>query len=170
MLPGHRNLAAILLAETTETSSITGTRLPCSCVNRGRCAAVCRLPRDSRAAFVSAVQRDLARSLALSSYLDPTKGGDRQTTPPRLWYCRQIRRYSCSSSGRAHLAVAHAEVEPERIANPTYRELVGRHSPDRGLEQFKQEILRALQPQPLPVGPRLRRSVDRRNQPGTTRD
>jgi hypothetical protein len=43
------------------------------------------------------------------------------------------------------------EVEPERIANPTYRELVGRHTVQTGgIEQFKQEILRALQRQPLP--------------------
>jgi hypothetical protein len=43
------------------------------------------------------------------------------------------------------------EVEPEQIVNPTYRELVGRHTVQTGgLEQFKQEILKAVQHQPSP--------------------
>jgi hypothetical protein len=109
-------------------------------------------PRDSHAAFVSAVQRDLARSLAFVQLLGPYEGR-KPPDDPTTFVVLQAAQTLLQQEQRAVpiLQWRTPEVEPERIANPIYRELVGRHTVQTGgLEQFKQEILRALQHQPPP--------------------
>ena len=109
-------------------------------------------PRDSRAAFVSAVQRDLARALAFVQLLGPYEGR-RPPDDPTAFVVLQATQALQVQQQRVVpiLQWRTPEVEPERIANPTYRELVGKHTVQTGgLEQFKQEILRALQHQPQP--------------------
>ena len=145
--------AAILLAETTE--DLLDHRDAVAVFLRQQGVDVLPsvdYPRDSRAAFVSAVQRDLARSLAFVQLLGPYEGR-RPPDDPTTFVVLQADQALLLQQQRAVpiLQWRTPEVEPERIANPTYRELVGRHTVQTGgLEQFKQEILRALQHQPLP--------------------
>ena len=166
--------AAILLAETTE--DLLDHRDAVAVFLRQQGVDVLPsvdYPRDSRAAFVSAVQRDLARSLAFVQLLGPYEGR-RPPDDPATFVVLQADQALLLQQQRAVpiLQWRTPEVEPERIANPTYRELVGRHTVQTGgLEQFKQEILRALQPQPLPSS--APPSSERRpTEPasGTTRD
>ena len=104
--------AAILLAEATE--DLLDHRDAVAVFLRQQGVECCHLPTTlailARPSSVlsSATSPDLWR---LSSYLDPMKGGDRQTTPPRLWYCRQIRP-TLAAAGGAHPTVAHAKVSP----------------------------------------------------------
>jgi TIR domain len=145
--------AAILLAETTE--DLLDHRDAVAVFLRQQGVDVLPsvdYPRDSRAAFVSAVQRDLARSLAFVQLLGPYEGR-KPPDDPATFVVLQADQALLLQQQRALpiLQWRTTEVEPERIANPTYRELVRRHTVQTGgLEQFKQEILRALQPQPLP--------------------
>ena len=145
--------AAILLAETTE--DLLDHRDAVAVFLRQQGVDVLPsvdYPRDSRAAFVSAVQRDLARSLAFVQLLGPYEGR-KPPDDPATFVVLQADQALLLQQQRAVpiLQWRTPEVEPERIANPTYRELVGRHTVQTGgLEQFKQEILRALQHQPLP--------------------
>ena len=157
--------AAILLAETTggpPRSPGRGCRVLAS-------TGVDVLPsvdylRDARAAFVSAVQRDLARSLAVQ-LLGSLR---RAETARRLRHICGIAGRSgatlAAAAGDAHLAVAHAEVEPERIANPTYRELVGRPQSRQGDRAVQAGDSESLATPARLRRPRPRRSADRRNQ------
>ena len=145
--------AAILLAETTE--DLLDHRDAVAVFLRQQGVDVLPsvdYPRDSRAAFVSAVQRDFVQSLAFVQLLGPYEG---RTPPddPATFVGLQADQAVLLQQQRAVpiLQWRTPEVQPERIANPIYRELVGRHTVQTGgLEQFKQEILRALHPQPLP--------------------
>jgi TIR domain len=166
--------AAILLAETTE--DLLDHRDAVAVFLRQQGIDVLPsvdYPRDARAVFVSAVQRDLARSLAFVQLLGPYEGR-RPPDDSATFVVLQADQALLLQQQRAMpiLQWRTSEVEPERIANPTYRELVGRRTVQTGgLEQFKQEILRVLQPQPLPSSapPSLER---RPAEPasGTTRD
>jgi hypothetical protein len=144
--------AAILLAETTE--DLLDHRDTVAVFLRQQGIDVLPsvdYPRDSRAAFVSAVQRDLARSLTFVQLLGPYEGR-RPPDDPATFVVLQADQVLLLQQQRAVpiLQWRTPEVEPERIANSTYRELVGRPTVQAGgLEQFKQEILRALQHQPL---------------------
>ena len=109
-------------------------------------------PRDSRAAFVSAVQHDLDRSVAFVQLLGAYEGR-KPPDDPTAFVVLQAAQALLQQERRAVpiLQWRTPEVEPERIANPTYQELVrGRTVQTGGLEQFKQEMLRALQHQPPP--------------------
>jgi hypothetical protein len=122
-------------------------------------------PRDSRAAFVSAVQRDLARSSAFVQLLGLSEGRKPPDDPTTAFVVLQAEQARLQQERRAVpiLQWRTPEVEPERIANPTYRELVrGRTVQTGRLEQFKQEILRALQHQPPPSPDRPPPSPDGR--------
>jgi hypothetical protein len=145
--------AAILLAEATE--DLLDHRDAVAAFLRQQGVDVLPsvdYPRDSRAAFVSAVQRDLARSLAFVQLLGPYEGR-KPPDDPATFVILQADQALLLQQQRALpiLQWRTPEVEPERISNPTYRELVGRHTVQTGgLELFKQEILRALQDQRLP--------------------
>jgi TIR domain len=144
--------AAILLAETTE--DLLDHRDTVAVFLRQRGVDVLPFvdyPRASRAAFVSAVQRDLARSLAFVQLLGPYEGR-RPPDDPTTFVVLQADQALLLQQQRALpiLQWRTPEVEPERIANFTYRKLVGRHTVQTGgIEEFKQEILKAWQPQPL---------------------
>ena len=130
-------------------------------------------PRDSRAAFVSAVQCDFAQSLAFVQLLRPYEER-KLPDDPATFVVSQADQALLLQQQRAVpiLQWRTPEVEPKRIANPTYQELVGRHTVQTGgLELFKQKILRALQHQPLPPSapPSLERGPTEPGS-GTTRD
>jgi hypothetical protein len=145
--------AAILLAETTE--DLLDHRDAVAVFLRQQGVDVLPAvdyPRDSRAPFVSAVQRDLFRSLAFVQLLGPHEGR-RPPDDSATFVVLQADQALRLQQQRMVpvLQWRTPEVDPARIANPTYRELVGRHTVQTGgLEQFKQEILRVLPPRPLP--------------------
>jgi hypothetical protein len=143
--------AAILLAETTE--DLLNHREEVAVFLRQQGVDVLPsvdYPRDSRAAFISAVQRDLARSLAFVQLLGPYEGRKPPDDSATFVVLQADQALLLQQRAVPILQWRAPEVEPERIANPTYRELVGRHTVQTGgLELFKQEILRALQHQPL---------------------
>jgi len=146
--------AAILLAETTD--DLLRHREAVAMFLRQQGFDVlpsADYPRDSRAAFVSAVQRDLARSVAFVQLLGPYEGR-KPPDDPTEFVVLQAAEVLLLQQQRAMpiFQWRTPEVEPERIANPMYRELVCRHTVQTGgLEQFKQEILRALQRQSPPA-------------------
>jgi hypothetical protein len=166
--------AAILLAETTE--DLFDHRDTVAAFLRQQEVDVLPsvdYPRDSRAAFVNAVQRDLARSLAFVQLLGRYEGR-KPPDDPATFVVLQADQARFLQQQRAVpiLQWRMPDIEPGQIENPTYRELVGRHTVRTGgLEQFKQEILRALQHQPLPssVPPSLGRGPTG-TAPGTTGD
>jgi hypothetical protein len=149
--PPPESRAAILLAETTE--DLLDHRDAVVVFLRQQGVDVLPsgdYPRAARAAFVNAVQRDLARSLAFVQLLGPHEGR-KPPDDPTTFVVLQADQALLLQQQRAVpiLQWRTPEVEPERIANPTYRELVGRHTVQTGgLEQFKQEILKAVQHQP----------------------
>ena len=146
--------AAILLAETTEDLLDHRDAVAVFLRQQGfEVLPSADYPRDSRAAFVSAVQRDLARSVAFAQLLGPYEGR-KPPDDPTAFVVLQAAEALLLQQQRAVpiFQWRTPEVEPERIANPTYRELVSRHTVQTGgLEQFKQEILRALQRQSPPA-------------------
>ena len=126
--------AAILLAETTE--DLLDHRDAVAVFLRQQGVDVLPsvdYPRDSRAAFVSAVQRDFARSLAFVQLLGPYEGR-KPPDDPATFVVLQADQALLLQQQRAVpiLQWRTPEVEPERIANPTYRELVGRHTVQTG--------------------------------------
>ena len=146
--------AAILLAETTEDLLDHRDAVAVFLRQQGfEVLPSTDYPRDSRAAFVSAVQRDLARSVAFAQLLGPYEG----RKPPDDSTAFVVLQAAEVLLLQQQWAVPifqwrTPEVEPERIANPTYRELVSRYTVQTGgLEQFKQAILRALQRQSPPA-------------------
>jgi hypothetical protein len=154
---------AILLAETTEDLLDHRDAVAVFLRQQGfEVLPSADYPRDSRAAFVSAVQRDLARSVAFAQLLGPYEGR-KPPDDPTAFVILQAAEALLLHQQQAvpiFLQWRTPEVEPERIANPTYRELIERHTVQTGgLEQFKQEILRAIP----------RRSSSGQT-PGTTRD
>ena len=90
-------------------------------------------PRDSCAAFVSAVQRDFARSLAFVQLLGPYEGR-RPPDDPTTFVVLQADQalLLLAAAGSVHLTVANARGRARTEREPTYRELVGRHTVQTG--------------------------------------
>ena len=160
--------AAILLAETTETSGSPGRG---GCVLRQQEVDVLPsvdYPRDSRAAFVSAVQRDLARSLAFVQLLDPTKGGDRPDDPTTFVVLQADQALPCCGSGQCPSCSGERQRSSPNgsrtLPTGTRRET---HGPDRGSTVQARDSYRALQPS---LARRPRPSGAQTEHPGTTRD
>jgi hypothetical protein len=145
---------AILLAETTEDLLDHRDAVAVFLRQQGfEVLPSADYPRDSRAAFVSAVQRDLARSVAFAQLLGPYEGRKPPDDPTTFVVLQAAEVLRLQQQRAVPLLQWRApEVEPERIANPAYQELVRSHTVQTGgLEQFKQEMLRAFQRQSPPA-------------------
>jgi hypothetical protein len=145
---------AVLLAETTE--DLLDRRESVVAFLRQQeyeVLPVADYPRDSEAAYVDALTRDLSRVRAFVQLLGPYEGrrplgGD--TSFVALQARQAIR--ARDQGGVRILQWRAPEVELERLASAAYRELVtSRYAQAGGLEEFKQQLLKALAPEAPPA-------------------
>ena len=113
------------------------------------------LPRGSEAAYVGALEGALSRVRVFAQLLGPHEGRRPAGSESSFVALQAAQATRVHDRGALEILQWRApEVEPDRIANPAYRELVsGPFVQAGGLEEFKQQILQVLSRPPAARDP-----------------